>query len=199
MRRPVLLVLVVLALWGLLHWITRGTGQTTPPGVLVTDAPRQDPISGPLQRIRVGKFILTARATYRMRARVLSREDYSLDAGAALAPVDLAVGWQRMSDSAVLKHIRIRQHGRFYFWSTAKYPIPRRQIETESANMHIIPANEEVRRTLDKVHAGQVIGLSGELVDANGPGGMTWRTSLTRNDTGGGACELFYVQSLTLQ
>lgn len=198
MRRPALLVLLAWALLGLLHWITRDEQQPAP-GVLVPDAPLQGAIRGPPEPIRVGAYTLRPRATYRMHARVLSREDYSLDPGAGLAPVDLAVGWQRMSDSAVLDHIRIRQYGRFYFWNTDNYPIPRRQIETESANMHIIPANDRVRDALDRVHAGQVIGLAGELVDASGPGGMTWRTSLTRNDTGGGACELVYVESLTVQ
>jgi len=40
--------------------------------------------------------------------------------------------------------------------------------------------------------------LSGYLVDAQGPDNFRWGTSLTRNDTGDGACELFLVESLQL-
>ena len=44
--------------------------------------------------------------------------------------------------------------------------------------------------------AGQVIRLEGFLVDASRPGGWHWNTSMTRNDTGAGACELIYVESV---
>ena len=41
--------------------------------------------------------------------------------------------------------------------------------------------------------------LGGELVDAVRPDGFTWRTSLSREDTGAGACELFLVESAELR
>ena len=77
-----------------------------------------------------------------------------------------------------------------------EFPIPRREIETSSANMHMIPADPGVKRQLERVRAGQVIHLEGFLVDASRPGGWHWKTSMTRNDTGAGACELIYVESV---
>ena len=50
--------------------------------------------------------------------RILHREDYSLGSLASLVPTDFAVGWGRMSDSAVLAGIEISQANRFYFWRT---------------------------------------------------------------------------------
>ena len=41
-----------------------------------------------------------------------------MDRESDLAPVDLALGWGRMSDEAILKDIQISQSGRFYFWHT---------------------------------------------------------------------------------
>jgi len=41
-----------------------------------------------------------------------------------------------------------------------------------------------------------LVALDGYLVDANRADGWHWRTSLTRDDTGDGACELFYVTSV---
>ena len=46
--------------------------------------------------------------------------------------------------------------------------------------------------SLPKIH------LSGLLVEASGPGTGTWRSSLSRTDTGNGACELVWVEELSL-
>lgn len=197
MNRPHAWVAALLALvvaWGALSW-WRHRPQHQPPGVLAPADPVQTPPdhTAPLHD---GRFVLQPRADYDITARVLSREDYRFDAGAALVPTDLALGWGRMSDSAVLAGIDISQSARFYFWQARHFPIPRREIETHSANVHVIPADAGVRRLLDRVRPGQVIELRGLLVDAHGAGGWTWRTSLTRDDTGGGACELMYVQEL---
>ena len=40
--------------------------------------------------------------------------------------------------------------------------------------------------------------LEGDLVDIDGPSGFAWRTSLTRTDTGAGACETLYVRAVTI-
>jgi len=41
-----------------------------------------------------------------------------------------------------------------------------------------------------------VIHLQGFLVDASRGDGWRWRTSMSRDDTGDGACELVYVESI---
>lgn len=195
-RPPLLLVLLLLlAAWGGLSWWQSRPLQH-PPGVLVTEVPQQLPLDGPLSLPDDDAYRLTPRAHFALSARVLARADYRFDAGANLVPTDLALGWQQMSDSAVLDHIEISQANRFYYWSVRRFPIPRRVIETESANMHLIPADAEVRRELERVRVGDVITLDGYLVDARRADGFVWRTSLTRDDTGAGACELVYVEQL---
>jgi len=197
MRRPWLLAAALLALWGGWSWLqTRPLHP--PPGVLAPDEPVQMPLDSPTATIRVGDFTLTPRARFELAARVLSTERYRFDAGAALAPEDFALGWGRMSDSAVLADIAISQSARFYRWSVRTFPIPGREIETHSANMHLIPADVGVRRALGRVRVGQVVALDGYLVDADRADGWHWRTSLTRADTGDGACELFYVTSIDM-
>ena len=142
--------------------------------------------------------MLTTRAHVEITARVLSRKDYSWGADADLVPVDLALGWGRMSDSDVLAKIDITQSGRFYYWHVKEFPIPRREIETSSANMHMIPADPDVKRQLDQVREGQLVRIEGFLVDARRADGWRWNTSMTREDTGAGACELIYVESLSI-
>ena len=167
------------------------------PGVLAAEAPIQIDLDHGAQ-LQKDNTTLATRAHFDITARVLSRKDYSWGDGADLVPVDLALGWGRMSDSSVLANIDIRQSGRFYYWRVKAFPIPQREIETSSANMHMIPADAGVKRQLENVRTGQVIRLEGFLVDATRPGGWHWKTSMTRNDTGAGACELIYVESLSV-
>lgn len=146
----------------------------------------------------VNGYVLEPLADFSIEARVLSREDYHIGREADLSPTDLALGWGRMSDERVLTSINVTQSGRFYFWSTPEFPIPRREIETSSANMHIIPADAYVEKQLSKVRKGQVVRIQGYLVEAKASDGWHWKSSLTREDTGNGACELIYVKSLSV-
>jgi hypothetical protein len=46
------------------------------------------------------------------------------------------------------------------------------------------------------VDEGDVIQIRGYLVSIAGPDGERWKSSLSRNDTGGGSCELLYATEL---
>lgn len=156
-----------------------------------------DPVQAPLAAMpslyRRG-YQITPLQSFSLEARVLGTERYRFDRGAELAPIDLALGWGPMSDQSVLDRIDISQGGRFYFWHVSQFPIPRRDIETHSANMHMIPATPDIERRLDSVRPGQIVMLRGYLVNVQGQDGFAWRSSLTREDTGAGACELVWVE-----
>lgn len=142
-------------------------------------------------------FRLAPVAHFDVKARLLMRTTYVMDRGAKLAPVDFALGWNRMADDAVLKRLTLSQGGRFYFyqWQGAP-PIPGDEIISSSANMHLIPADRGVESALREAPVGGLVHLEGMLVDAS-QGGWTWRTSRTRTDTGDGACELFFVEQVS--
>lgn len=143
-------------------------------------------------------YSITPLESFEIEARVLSAEHYSFGREADLSPVDLALGWGKMSDEAILKDIKISQSNRFYYWRVDEFPIPRREIETQSANMHMIPADDAISSTLKSIKTGQVVKISGFLVRADASDGWYWKSSLTREDTGNGACEVVYVKSLTV-
>ena len=191
-------LLIVAAVLLALHLWLREEVVERPPGVLAPEAPRQLELDGAAP-VTHGEYDLRPLARFELKARVLGREDYRFDRGADLVPVDLALGWGPMSDSAVLEHIDISQSGRFYFWRVSEFPIPREAIERHSANMHLIPANASVERALDRVAEGDVVSLRGQLVEASSTDGFTWRSSLSRDDTGQGACELIWVESLAIE
>jgi hypothetical protein len=196
MRKLLLGAALLLVLLGAMsHWRHRSLHPL--PGVLAAEAPAQVDLDHGAQLQR-GDVTLTTRAQFDITARVLSRKDYSWGADAELIPEDLALGWGRMSDSDVLANIDITQSDRFYYWHVKEFPIPRREIETSSANMHMIPADPGVKRELEQVRQGQVVHIEGFLVDASRTDGWHWNTSMTRDDTGAGACELVYVESLDI-
>jgi hypothetical protein len=186
---------VALVLVGALNWWS-GREVSLPPGVVAASLPVQASVAGEREFERNG-YRIRALARFEISARVLGTEHYRLDREAGLSPVDLALGWGRMSDTAVLERIRITQNGRFYYWSTDDFPIPRREIETSSANMHMIPADERVEAALKAIRKGQTVIVRGYLVEARGADGWRWRSSLTREDTGAGACELIWVESVS--
>src|SRR5215831_1708404 len=137
------------------------------PGVLAADDPIQNALTD-APAIARGEFTLQPRADFSATVRILHREDYSLGELASLVPTDFAVGWGPMSDSTVLSQIEISQANRFYFWRTASWPVSRAEIETHSANWHVIPGNDAVRSTLRLLRTGSIVELRGELVDILG-------------------------------
>jgi hypothetical protein len=144
-----------------------------------------------------GRWTLTPRASYDITARILSREDYRFDAMADLVPEDLALGWGPMSDNRVLKDFEIGQSARFYWWRPiAPLPILRQEVIEHSANTHVIPADPSIRSQLRQLRPGQVVHLVGKLVDAVRDNGAWLHTSLTRSDTGAGACEVMLVEQV---
>lgn len=159
---------------------------------LVTKTPLQTSPRNPAP-FQIDEYSITPLADFAISARVLSTESYWMGREADLSPLDLALGWGRMAEPSVLNNINIRQSSRWYYWTTDQFPIPRREIETHSANMHMIPANDDIKAQLKAVDKNQVITLAGSLVRADTADGWKWISSLTREDTGNRACELFYV------
>lgn len=133
---------------------------------------------------------------FTMDARVLSVRDYRSGREAELSPRDLALGWDRMMEDAVVEQIEVSQSGRWYRWRAESFPIPRREIETSSANMHMVPASEAVARELAEVDQHDRIRIVGQLVDISAADGWRWRSSRSRTDTGNGACELVLLEEI---
>lgn len=167
------------------------------PGVVAAREPLQQSVEAAAPVFAKDGYRVAALASFEMEARVLHSKNYCCGGPDRLAPVDVAFGWGRMSDEAVLKRIDVSQSGRFYFWRyEGAPPIPHREIELSSANMHLIPATKAIEKKLRSLRSGNVVTLKGYLVEVQGDGGFRWTSSLTREDTGGGACELIWVEEV---
>lgn len=188
-------LLLALAAMGLgIFLLLTGGAIDRPAGVLAAEEPRQQLVERPA--FQFGDYRLTPLAEFDIEARVLSVEKYRTDRGARLSPIDFALGWGPMSDSAVLEHFRIRQGARFFTIYPDEQAIDMKVAMLSAANMHLIPASGTLEDELKRVRPGHIVHLRGQLVSVLGPDNFTWRSSLTRKDTGNGACELFYVEEM---
>ena len=193
MKKILVLLLIAFAGW---QFYQRPGSVSLGPGVMASAAPVQEDSNGSVQ-YQLDDYTLTEQARFAIKAKVLARKDYHFGREADLSPTDLALGWGRMSDEAILESIEISQSGRFYFWRVERFPIPRREIETHSANMHLIPMDDAVRDDLGRIRIGDIIELSGSLVNVESDvDNWRWYSSLTREDTGKGACELILVERI---
>ncbi len=167
-----------------------------PDGVVAPDEPQQSD-TNTAATIRIGRWTLMPRAHYDITARILGKETYRVDPLADLIPEDLALGWGPMSDNQILAAFDISQGARFYSWRPRTVlPIPREDVIAHSANTHVIPRDSSVRARLARLRVGQVVHLTGTLVDATRNDGGILRTSLTRTDSGAGACEVMLVEAV---
>ncbi len=195
MKKILSLLLVIAVIW---FAFFRNDHVSFGPGVLAPDSPEQTKILFP-EKFQFKDYTITPLAKFHIEAKVLSQHKYSWGREAELSPVDLALGWGKMSDESVLAAITITQSNRWYHWHTDKFPIPRREIETHSGNMHIIPADEYVRSKVGRVRTGDIVELRGYLVRVDAKDGWHWVSSLSRDDTGDHSCELIYTEDFEIQ
>lgn len=186
-------VLAVIA--ALVGWHYADEWPTPTPGDLAPAPPVQTSLSsGEVPPWTYHEFKITPLARYAIKARILHREPYWFDYEANLSPLDFALGWGAMSDPAVYHKLHIAQGSRWYSWHWwGSPPIDEDQISLLSANTHLIPASVDIRDRLSALRAGDVVQISGYLVQVEGSNGWHWNSSLTRADTGAGSCELMWV------
>lgn len=143
---------------------------------------------------RIDGFRLLPRAEYDIAARVVGVARYRFDPWASLAPVDAVLTWGALTAPPYEGRVSYDQIGRYYFWSTRARDLDLHVIRTRSANVHLVPATDNLHRLLVRLDPGDRVRLRGLLVDAVGDDGMQLRTSITRRDTGPGACEVLWVE-----
>lgn len=194
MKKAFFIILTAVALWQL---FTRPGETILGPGVFAPEAPWQKETKAP--RFEFQDYTVTPLADFQIKAKVLSRENYHFGREAKLVPIDLAFGWGRMSDETVLAEIDFSQSNRWFHWRTDSFPIPRKEIETYSANMHLIAADGSVASIIEQTRKGDIVELTGRLVRVDASDGWHWSSSLQRDDTGSGACELIWVEQYVIE
>jgi hypothetical protein len=170
-----------------------------PPQVRPGDEPLQAPVPAAMGEFVLETATLRPLAGFSVDARILSRRNYKSGFESRLSPTDLALGWKRMSEPALVSQIKIRQRDRQYQISgNTSPPLPVQDMLRSSANMQIIPATNAVARALALARKGDHVRIDGWLVDAYlPPSRQPWQSSTSRTDTGSGSSEVVYACALT--
>ena len=143
-------------------------------------------------------------AEYSISAEVKSATNYTSDLQSEFIPTDLALAWGDLVDQKLGKGITYSQSGRWYFyvWDST-YPGDPLYIKSHSSNHHIVPADDVIKEAVLKIKKGQKVKIDGYLinVDYRFTSGESFyqNSSMTREDTGDGACELVYVTKLQVE
>jgi hypothetical protein len=164
------------------------------------DQQEQPGLSKITQDISRGNLYIQPVAEYKISGRILAKKKYGSTWTAKLAPYDLAIGWGKLAEPEIIEKIKFSQWGRFYFFKH-NYGLPFQDdyIIEHSSNNHIIPANQNLKKLLFHLKENELIEMEGYLVNVSGRiknDSVSWRTSLKRDDTGNGSCEIFYVQKI---
>ncbi|PPC88556.1 MAG: hypothetical protein CTY37_00700 [Methylotenera sp.] len=165
------------------------------PGVRVSSEPAQQPLSS-YKWLDKKTYQLGLSDHFKIKGLIISTRHYIADERADIAPIDIVLGWKKMSDPTILKHINVRQNNRFYYWHVSEFPLPRAELELSSTNIHLIPNTKAIEAGLKKLKKGTVVELTGYLVDVKSSDGFIWSTSRTRDDSGDGACEILLVKQI---
>ena len=148
-------------------------------------------------------------AAYEIEALVVHTHDYTgLSLGDRLAPVDLGLAWGKVAEYNDRIDFHWEQANRWLNWHTDSYSELQAvggedAVLQQASNNHIIPATGTVRKAVKKIKMGDRVRLKGYLVNLNAEKSngatFTWSSSLTRDDTGNHACELFYVTGVEVE
>jgi hypothetical protein len=161
---------------------------------LQTPHPSGEPI---IKEIKNGHLSLTPVAGYRVSGVMVGKKAYDSGWESQISPLDLAIVWGKLVEPAYDKYIEYWQNNRWYFFRYKEAsPFDHSYVVTHSGNHHAIPANYNVRKALESVRKNDKVTLEGYLVNVKGTyrgKAVFWNTSLSRNDTGNGSCELLYV------
>ena len=140
---------------------------------------------------------ITPVAVYKIAALVVGAESYSYGWNAEICPVDLGLAWGKLADPEFQRYVSYSQDNRWVSFNTKKdSPFDVAYVTSHASNHHIIPATQNIGYAVKTIKKKKKVVLEGLLVNITGTyDGKTvwWNTSLSRTDTGDGACEILYV------
>jgi hypothetical protein len=168
-RRLLVIGLVLVAFW--LYSSTRPAYQ--PDGIIAADAPVEEVLTRDPPMFERNAHRLTATARFSGKLRLIGVQRYSLDRAAQVSPLDAAVGWARLSDSAVLRTMELAQSGREFVYQAYDPALADTEVRGSALNLHLVPATPELATRMKDLRAGQLVTIAGYVVEVAAADG--WR------------------------
>lgn len=153
-------------------------------------------------------YRLTPLYTYSISGIVVGKMDYqifsSLDKYDKVFPVDLCLIWGVNAKRKVYleEGVNFSQDCR---WCWAEWRGSVAVDLHEMSNNHLLVNDPKIFKIINSIGRGDQVTIRGKLVDVKAKDlghpeapEITWKTSITRSDSGAGACEVIYVEDITI-
>lgn len=144
-----------------------------------------------------GEVNIKLLAEYELKGVVKEKKRYK-DYPSQISRYDIVIAWGELNSEALDPHIKYSQGSRWYYYKySPEFPRDASYIVENSANVHLVHADDKVLKEIKKIDTDDYVSIEGYLIEVtftNGP----WRSSLTRTDTGNGACEIMYVTDIDI-
>lgn len=170
------------------------------------------------EKVRGIDIEITKLASYDITGKVEAIQDYGTNFLSGLlsfkgsnvidyiSPRDLTLSWGKIALNENSRHVYANQYymndNRVVWLSwdkELKEKYSEDYIVSHISNDHIITLNKGLRNELSKVRVGQIVRMQGYLVSVKASNGITWGpSSLSRSDTGNGACEILYLEDFLI-
>ena len=112
---------------------------------------------------------------------------------------DLCVIWGENVRSGVYREMDFSNGNWTCYYSWPNSSVKQRFRPDQLSNNHLLTQDDLIGREIEKAHPGDLVRIEGMLVEyANPSNGFKRGTSVTRNDTGQGACETIYVEAFDI-
>jgi len=112
---------------------------------------------------------------------------------------DLCIIWGNNVKSGVYKDMQFENGNWTCWYSWPNANVRQRFKNNQLSNNHLLTGEESVKRAIMEAKPGDHIHIEGMLVNyANSANGFKRGTSISRTDTGQGACETIYVEKFDI-
>lgn len=115
-------------------------------------------------------------------------------------PIDMTLVWGPFAKTDAIKYFNIRHSGRFFYWNTESVRYQGKDVyemASNIANTHFVLTSPAIQRQLEDIEPNSVVQFKGFLVNVYSKTDRSYlNSSLTRGDSGAGACEVFEVTEL---
>lgn len=158
------------------------------------EIPVQDNFGG-RSSFRDGDFTIDVLAGYDIYGTVVHHESYHYDRLSSISSLDLGIAFgDFVRNPGLVNRFRFSQFDRFiYIKPKGSMPADDWTRYTwQVSNNHLIFSNSELAETVHAVSIGDRVRLKGYLIRAS-TADFAATSSLTRHDTGAGACEIIFV------
>lgn len=163
------------------------------PGVLATGEPITAKAS--VSQLDDGDYKFQVINSYEVDARVLAASNFYFDGMSGFSPLAVVVGWDNMSDEGFINAIDFSISDRRVDWETSVSVINSEEVVRNTQLLHLIPSNGQIKRQAEKIRVGDILTMSGYIVNVKSKNGLSWKTNSKAVKRTG---KLFYIEYLEI-